>query len=71
MIEKYILDDDDLLKCQIVLLQNAIRHKINVKENQNKLNFIVQFLNEKCSENGSVITLDENNEIEVLTKQYA
>ena len=45
MIEKYILDDDDLLKCQIVLLQNAIRHKINVKENQNKLNFIVQFLN--------------------------
>ena len=40
MIEKYILDDFDLLKYEILLLKNNIRHKINVKESKEKLDYI-------------------------------
>jgi hypothetical protein len=40
MIEKYILDNFDLLKYEILLLKNNIRHKINVKENKEKLDYI-------------------------------
>ena len=40
MIEKYILDDPELLKYEILLLKNLIRHDINVKENQKKLDYI-------------------------------
>tara|TARA_Y100000114_G_C11657534_1_gene277363 strand:+ start:233 stop:493 length:261 start_codon:yes stop_codon:yes gene_type:complete len=40
MIEKYILNDFDLLKYEILLLKNNIRHKINVKESKEKLDYI-------------------------------
>ena len=40
MIEKYILDDFDLLKYEILLLKNNIRHKINVKESKEILDYI-------------------------------
>ena len=40
MIEKYILDYFDLLKYEILLLKNNIRHKINVKESKEKLDYI-------------------------------
>ena len=40
MIEKYILDNPELLKYEILLLKNNIRHDINVKENKKKLDYI-------------------------------
>ena len=40
MIEKYILDNPELLKYEILLLKNNIRHNINVEENKKKLDYI-------------------------------